>query len=180
MSNSRVHLVGVLVGAALFLAACGSSSSSSSVTSTELSATTTATTTTTTPTAPPTAHATVEQPTNGSTVGISENVSGRASGIPAGWQLWLVITPPGSTSYHPQPGPLTVGSGGSFEGAATFGNTSSASIGTYLVRLVLVDSAGGSQFRAYIASATAAGTYPGLPTLPPGAETLDSVQVSRS
>jgi hypothetical protein len=118
---------------------------------------------------------------------LAGSVTGRASGIPAGWQLWVVITPPGAVRpYHPQPGPLTVGPNGIFQGSVTYGipaasNTEvpRASLGTYVVRLVLVDGLGASEFRDYLASAAARG-YPGLATLPRGARILARACIDRS
>jgi hypothetical protein len=122
-------------------------------------------------------HAAVEEPANGSTVVLTGIVSGRSTGVPSGGELWALVTRPGPAQpYHPQ-GPLNMGPDGRFNGTAHFGLPTS--IGTFELELVLVGAAGAHQFREYLSHATARGTYPGVPSLPPDAQILDHVEVSR-
>jgi hypothetical protein len=119
--------------------------------------------------------ATIEQPVSDSTVGLSGSVSGRTSEIPSGWELWVLVTPPGpARRYYPQPGPATIAPDGSFAGIAYYGDTSFASIGSYLVTVVLANAAAARQFHGYVADGSG-----GVSPLPLGATILNSVKVSR-
>jgi hypothetical protein len=137
--------------------------------------------TTSSPPEPPTT-ASTSQPTTsrrvirmanlseGDRVAHTQEVKGSAVSLEPQINLWIVVQPILSPTYHPQPGPITPGPSGNWTGVAYFGASPTQNAGESFGLIAIAASADVTRaFREYLRRAQTTGSYPGLPSLPPGA-----------
>lgn len=170
------------VAAAVVLAACGSSNS----TSTSFPLPSTIVATSASHSTPPTVVSTKTPPPvvgrftgllDGGKVGWQPQVSGVVRSLPQGTDAWIVVYPELAPAYWPQPGPLQLDSAGGFRTSVYIGASPTQNLGEkFIVRLVIASQAASARFRAFLGPPA---PNQGLPTLPPGVQTLATVTVTR-
>jgi hypothetical protein len=107
-----------------------------------------------------------------------QTVAGTVTGLTAEKHLWLLVVPhvPGAAAYHPEPD-LTV-NGSNWTVTARIGLAGDLGR-VFDLELVVADNQADASFRQYLNTATAKGSYPGMPILPQGVLLLQSVEVQR-
>lgn len=113
-------------------------------------------------------------PVENQTVGARLLVTGWVKEIPAGQQLWIIVTPRQPADYYPQDQAAFVQPGGNWS-SLTFIGADADSGKAFEILAVLVD----SEARAFIVDYLHSGNQNGMPGLPPGAKVLDKVSVTR-
>jgi len=117
-------------------------------------------------------------PTNNGQAGPTQTVIGNAASIPSGQNLWIVLYIPSVGRYYPQAPPVTVKSDGSWSARPSIG-TGSDNGKTFEIMAVVTGANANSEFNNYIDTGKSTGSYPGLTSLPAGAQVMDSVSVTR-
>jgi hypothetical protein len=182
-SNKRARCLSVLsvAAAAVMLAACNSHSS----TGTPSLPPSIIVTTSAPQSIAPAAVNSTPPPVTGQFTGLPDGdkvvwqpqVSGVVRSLPPGTDAWIVIYPELAPAYWPQTGPLPLDSAGGFRTSVYIGASATQGLGErFIVRLVIASEAASARFRAFLGPPAPS---QGLPTLPPGVQTLATVTVIR-
>jgi hypothetical protein len=94
--------------------------------------------------------------------------------------LWVVVRPVESPSFHPQPGPIGKEAGMKWSTIAHLGESQSKNIGEeYIIYFVSTAIEGSRVFSNYLENPENVDKWPGLKTLPDGVNAIDSIRVIR-
>ncbi len=158
-------MLGVTAVAVVSLAACGGSKSTPTTVGAAARS------------AAGTPAARLTSPRDDSKVAYRQEVGGVVTGLRPSTEAWIVVYPALAPAYWPQAGPLQPGPAGVFLTLAFFGVPNQDVGEHFTVRLVITTPAASARIRAFLAQPA---PRRGMPSLPPGAQTLTQVTVTRS
>jgi hypothetical protein len=120
----------------------------------------------------------IDAPPDGAVVARAVTVRGSVAPLSSA-PAYLVVADRAVGRYYPQgPAALATGLVGRFDQQVFLGDDAAAGR-EFELMLLRADAAAAETLDRYLADASSAGSWPGLATLPPGAEVLDVVRVVR-